>query len=138
MRAKLAEDIQALTQLIIEANDAGDEAAEEATYERLRQLCHDSRNSNRNHPLQWEALGDFAASFDDAVAAYEEGLQLAQKFKMQDFIASIQFALAEAFHHNGDDAKAREWLASAEDAVQSCDDYQLKGAITEFRTELDS
>jgi hypothetical protein len=136
MRAKLSDQIHALTQLIIAANDGGDEAAEVEAYTQLQALCHGNRNSNMNHPLQWEALGDFSATHAEAVAAYEEGLELAQKFKMKDFIASFKLALAESYLDAGDTVQAKALLSEAENAAQESDDYQIKGAINELRAEL--
>jgi len=138
MRAKLSDQIHALTQRIIAANDSGDEPAEIEAYEQLQALCHDNRNSNMNHPLQWEALGDFSASHAEAVAAYEEGLELAQKFKMKDFIASFKLALAESYLEAGDTKQALALLSEADSAAEDTDDYQLKGAIKELRAELDA
>ena len=136
MRAKLAEDIQALANSIIEANEAGDDQAEGQAYEQLKHLCYTNRNSNKNHPLQWEALGDFSASLPEAVAAYEEGLVLAQKFKMHDSVAALYLALAEAYYHNSDLDLARQRIESAEAAAKHCEDFQLKGAINELRDEI--
>lgn len=138
MRAKLSDQIHALAQLIVAANDSGDENAEVDAYAQLQTLCYDSRNSNMNHPLQWEALGDFSVSHDDAVAAYEEGLELAQKFKMKDFIASFKLALAESYFHEGDPKTAQSLLCEAENAATDLDDYQLKGAINELRAEFEA
>ena len=138
MRAKLSDQIHALAQTIIAANDAGDEKTEIEAYAQLRELCIGSRDSNRNHPLQWEALGDFSATHEEAVAAYEEGLVLAQKFKMKEYIASIKLALAESYYDHGDAERVLPLLDEAEQALVDTDEYQLKGAIAELRAEVEA
>jgi hypothetical protein len=103
----------------------------------LKELCALNEGGELDHPLQWEALGDFSESHVDALAAYEKGLQCAARLRLPEYKASIKFAMAESYFGEGNVAEARRLIREARTDAKGSADDELKAAIKEFLAELD-
>lgn len=134
MRAPLHDKVLGLALDIVDASQTGHEAAGAKAYAKLKHLCERNAGTERDHPLQWEALGDFAESHDDSIAAYGRGLDCATRLRLADYAASIRFAIAEIHRERGDATVAAE-LARAAQATAT---GELKIAIERFLQELDT
>ena len=51
---------------LINASEQGDETESKTLHKALYKLCHENHEHVNDHPLQWEALGDFATDYDMA------------------------------------------------------------------------
>lgn len=115
MKAPLFDDILRISQAIADASASDKETARDASYQELIKLCANNDNSPRNHPLQWEALGDFTVDSEQAIDIYQKGLDIAKKLTLIDFSASIHLSMAQRFQEMEelDKAKASAELANA-------------------------
>ena len=106
MSAPLYDEIRCLTLNLLRAAEGTDRKGEAKAFQALKALCTDAAGSEADHPLQWEALGDFSNSVELAITAYETGLACAERAGLDEYIASLNFALAEVFAEQQDFAKA--------------------------------
>ena len=95
MKAPLYNEVHILATAIANASAAEDFDAAEELYNVLWDLCLDNENKPSNHPLQWEALGDFSSETDKAIDAYQKGLAAAKAIALPEYEASLLFAMAE-------------------------------------------
>ena len=89
MKSPLFDSVNRLAIEIVNASTAEDEKTLEKGYAELRKLCFKNENTEKDHPLQWEALGDFSASNTDSIASYEKGLIAARNLHLPEYEASI-------------------------------------------------
>lgn len=75
---------------------------EAEAYDILRTLCETNEGGNSDHPLQWEALGDFSENHIVALNAYKKGLSCSEKLGLSEYSASIIFAMAESYKEEHD------------------------------------
>jgi hypothetical protein len=136
MRPPLYGAVHDLAVAIVNASADADEARAAESYAALRNLCESNAGGERDHPLQWEALGDFSESHAVALAAYEKGLQCAVRLRLPEYMASIKFALAESHHGEGDVAEARRLIREAKADAKGSADEELKEAINQFLAEI--
>ncbi len=136
MRAPLHDDINCLAINLLHAAENGKPKDEAKAYHALKALCEEHRGGELDHPLQWEALGDFSAGHEQAIAAYARGLQCAERLGIDEYLASINLAMAEAQCEAGDEAAA---LAHVQQALQYCDgldDAELGEAVGQLLAQL--
>ena len=81
MAEPIREEILQVCLDIVNASDVEDEERVKASFASLKKLCEASEATEDDHPLQWEALGDFSETYEDAVLAYEKGLKSAENLK---------------------------------------------------------
>jgi hypothetical protein len=136
MRPPLYDAVHDLALGIVNASARDDETRRAELYAELKNLCLRSESGELNHPLQWEALGDFSDNAEDAHAAYAKGLECATRLNLGEYIASIKFAMAERHHDEGNTAEARKLALQARTDAKGTDDDQLKAAIKEFLAEI--
>lgn len=137
MRPPLYKKVHDLALDIVNASAEADEGRESEAFAALKGLCESNDGGDLDHPLQWEALGDFSESHADAMAAYEKGLQCAARLRLPEYKASIRFAMAESLHGEGDIAEARRLAREARTDAKGSVDDELKGAIKLFLAEID-
>jgi hypothetical protein len=136
MRPPLEEKVLDLTQRIVDAATAGDDAGAAETYAALKALCELNQGGELDHPLQWEALGDFAESHAESLEAYAKGLERASRLRLSEYRASIKLAMAEIHHAEGNIDEARSFVLGARSAAKGIDDDDLKAAIKELLAEI--
>lgn len=136
MKTPLHDIVHKLALDIINASATDDIQAGADAYEALSQLCHDQEGTELDHPLQWEALGDFSDKPESAMQAYEKGLACAEKLALSEYLASIRFAMAESCYAQNDLAKARELAIQANTDAATTQDQELKTAISEWLNEI--
>lgn len=136
MNAPLFKEIQDLSLSIVNAseNNNGEHGTE--AYSTLKKLCDENENSDFNHPLQWEALGDFSENHMDALTAYEKGLRCAEKLGLAEYTASIKFAMAECYREQNNGSKAYALANEARTIAETLHDDELLMAINELLNEV--
>tara|TARA_R110002049_G_scaffold265092_1_gene441217 strand:+ start:6552 stop:6971 length:420 start_codon:yes stop_codon:yes gene_type:complete len=136
MTAPLYDVVHNLALEIANASATNNEQAGLEAYEALKELCLSQEGSDLDHPLQWEALGDFSDNHEDALQAYQKGLVCSSKLGLLEYTASIKFAMAESYFEQNDISKAQQLASEANTEAACIDDNELKVAINEFLNEV--
>ena len=129
--------LQQLSSEIILASERKDEEAQIELYSQLTLLCLEYEGGQFEHPVLWEALGDFSEESESALVAYGKGLVIAEKLDLIDYYASIKFAIAECHLENNDQFKAKNSAQEAMAFANQSNNLQLKIAIDQFIAELE-
>lgn len=132
MKAPLYDEILDICQQIANASTAKNDEVRDNACKNLQKLCASNQNTPKDHPLQWEALGDFTDDGDLAMDIYEIALACANKLKLSTFTASIYLAMAQRQHEFEEKDKAIEYAKQAEIASENSDDEELKQEIKAF------
>jgi hypothetical protein len=138
MNPELHDAVHEIVLDIVNASEVGDKKSQWAAYQRLVTLCESSEKAGKNHPFQWETLGDFTNDPALAVGFYEKALSYARSTGLNEYISSISFAMAEAFISLGNTSQARSYATQANEAAIMTDDLELRRSISEFLLQLSS
>lgn len=136
MKAPLYDEILDICQHIANASAKDDDDARNDACKNLQKLCATSQGTPKDHPLQWEALGDFTEDGDLAMDIYEIALASAEKLNLSTFTASIYLAMAQRQHEFEESDKTIEYAKKAEIASESIDSEELKQEIKTFLAQL--
>lgn len=136
MKAPLYDEILDICQHIANASAQGSDDARVEACKNLQKLCATSQGTPKDHPLQWEALGDFTEDGELAMDIYEIALASAEKLKLPTFSASIYLAMAQRQQEFEESEKAIEFAKKAEISSKSIDNEELKQEIKAFLTTL--
>jgi hypothetical protein len=136
MKAPLYDEILYICQHIANASAQGNDEARDEACKNLQKLCATSQGTPKDHPLQWEALGDFTEDGELAMDIYEIALASAEKLKLPTFTASVYLAMAQRQHEFEETEKAIAFAKNAETASESIDSEELKQEIKAFLATL--
>ena len=136
MKAPLYDEILDICQQIANASAQEDDAARQQACGSLQKLCATNQNSPKDHPLQWEALGDFTEDGELAMDIYEIGLATAEKLQLTTFTASIFLAMAQRQQEFEMLEKAAEFAQKAKIASKDIASDELKQEINDFIANL--
>ena len=136
MKAPLYDEILGICQQIANASTESNDETRDNACKDLQKLCATNQETPKDHPLQWEALGDFTEDGDLAMDIYEIALNTANKLKLSTFTASIYLAMAQRQQEFEESSKAVEYAKQAEIASESIDDEELKEEIKSFLASL--
>jgi len=137
MSAPLYDEIHCLTLNLLRAAEGNDRKGEAKAFQALKVLCADNADTEADHPLQWEALGDFSNNVEQAITAYETGLACAERAGLDEYIASLNFALAEVFAEQQDLARALKHAQQASELSEQLDDSKFAEAVSELVAQLE-
>tara|TARA_R110002050_G_scaffold200781_2_gene335803 strand:- start:204 stop:614 length:411 start_codon:yes stop_codon:yes gene_type:complete len=132
MKAPLYNEILEICQQIANASTEGNDEARTNACKDLQKLCATNQDSPKDHPLQWEALGDFTEDGDMAMDIYDIALASASKLGLATFTASIYLSMAQRQQEFEESDKAIEYAKQAEIASVGIDDNELKEEIKTF------
>lgn len=132
MKAPLYNEILEICQKIANASTEGNDEARTNACKDLQKLCATNQDSPKDHPLQWEALGDFTEDGDMAMDIYDIALASASKLGLATFTASIYLSMAQRQQEFEESDKAIEYAKQAEIASVGIDDNELKEEIKTF------
>ena len=133
MKAPLYDEVHRLAIDIANASAVDDFTSGAKAYDELRLLCFKNENKTTNHPLQWEALGDFSDNFKDATEAYLKGLSCAKELMLFEYESSILFALAELNLEEGNLESSNELAEKAKSIKHG--NVELHDEIAQFIKE---
>lgn len=136
MIASLYDVVHGLALDIANASATENEQAGSEAYDALKELCQNHEGSELDHPLQWEALGDFSENHEEALQAYQKGLICSSKLGLPEYSASIKFAMAESCFEQKNTSKAQQLATEANTEAAITNDNELKLAISEFLNEV--
>jgi len=106
MKLDIYEKIKGLAIELV--NSSANENTQEywSYYHQLERICLENENSGNDHPFQWESLGDFTTNNEEALKLYAKALELAQSQNLEEYLASIYFAIAERYSELGNKKSA--------------------------------
>lgn len=136
MKAPLYDEILKTCQQIANASAEDNHEKRDDACKNLQKLCATHQGGPKDHPLQWEALGDFTQDGDLAMDIYEIALAIADKLKLLTFTASIYLAMAQRQNEFEATDKAIEYAKQAEMASEHIDSEELKQEIQTFLAEI--
>lgn len=136
MIAQLYDIVHGLALDIANASEAENDQAGSEAYKALKELCQSHEGGELDHPLQWEALGDFSETHEEALQAYQKGLICSSKLGFTEYSASIKLAMAESYFEQENINKAQQLASEASIEAESTVDNELKAAINEFLKEV--
>ena len=136
MTPELHETVHEIVLLIVNASAVDDRRAEWAAYQQLVDLCESSEREGRKHPFQWETLGDFTADRALAISYYEKALGYAREANLDEYIASVCLAMAEALIDMGELSRARRAALEANEAAAKTADLELRTSISDLLLRL--
>lgn len=132
MRPPIYDEVHNLALAIVNASELDDDDLGAVAYKTLIDLCITHENTELNHPLQWEALGDFSESHNEAIQAYEKGLNCSNKLGLSEYSASIKLAMAESYFDQQNLVEAQRLALEANIEASVINNIELKASINEF------
>lgn len=136
MNTKLYKSVLALTDELMAAAQEENQSAFDEHYLALKTLCEEHEDTDKDHPVQWETLGDFTDDLTQAISIYQHALVKAQAINSKDFLSSIAFSIASLKVELGDTAGAVEYLEQAKVSSNKIIDKELKAEIHNLLHEL--
>lgn len=132
MKAPLFDTILEISQGIADASSKNNDTERTSYYQQLIKLCASNENSVNDHPLQWEALGDFTNDSEQAIDIYQKGLDCAEKLQLVDYTASIYLTMAQRFEEMEETDKMQDYASKANELVPSIKSDELIQDINDF------
>lgn len=136
MNTKLYQQVYALAGELLTAAQTHADEQFAALYEQLRAICLDNEgDKHKNHPVQWETLGDFTENTVEALAFYDKAITVAQAIDAHDYLASIHYAIALLLTED-EDAPITNRTAKALAAAQRAHNYAAKTSDVELQRDI--
>lgn len=136
MNTKIYKRVLSLTDDLLAAAQEENQTKFDGHYLELKQLCEEHDNTDKDHPVQWETLGDFTDDLTLAVTIYEQALVKAEAINSKDFRSSISFSIATLKIELDDKTGAIEHLEKAKISCNKIVDKELKAEIHDLLEEL--
>jgi hypothetical protein len=138
MNTKIYKKVLSLTDSLMTAAQEENQTKFDGFYSELKELCEFYETTDKDHPVQWETLGDFTNDLALAVTIYEQALEKAEAINSKDFRSSIGFSIAALKVELGDKTGAIEHLEKAKISCNKIVDKELKAEIHDLLEKLKS
>jgi len=136
LNTKIYQAVYVLAEELLEANNRKNQTLFAELYADLKAICVDNEGTDKDHPVQWEALADFTEDGDEALALYSKALEKATAINSKDYMSSIAYAMAELQVQMGQIKEAVENLKNAKISANKIEDKELKNEIHDLLVEL--
>lgn len=136
MNTKLYTQVHNLAEQLMANAQSKNQADFDANYQVLKQLCLDNEDSSKDHPVQWETLGDFTDDYALAIDIYDKALQKAKAINSKDFLSSIAYSSALLKLELDDKAGAIASLELAKTSSNKIVDKELKAEIHDLLMDI--
>ncbi|MQX51978.1 tetratricopeptide repeat protein [Alcanivorax sediminis] len=136
INTKIYKAVYSLAEKLMEADRKGNKAEFDSLYGQLETICTDNENTDKDHPEQWETLGDFTEDFDAALALYEKAMGKAKAINAKDHLASIGLSMARLQAELGQTQAAISSLEAAKVNANKLEDKELKAEIDALLEQL--
>lgn len=136
MNTKLYKQVLSLASDLMTAAEANNQIEFDGHYAKLRKLCEENAETDKDHPVQWETLADFTEDLALAVSIYEKALLKAESINDKDLRSSIGFSMATLKLELGNKAGAIEDLEKAKISCNKIVDKELKAEIHDLLEKL--
>ena len=132
MNSKLYKEVHSLATQLLAAAEKEDGDAFAQGYEQLKALCFDNEEEEKNHPVQWETLGDFSEDSDEAMLYYKKALGFADEIQAKDYMTSISYAMALLQQEVGDNEQALALAHQAAEYAEKISDAELQQEVADL------
>ncbi len=136
MNTKIYKRVLSLTDSLLSAVQQKNQKRFDGFYLELKQLCQEHENTDKDHPVQWETLGDFTDDLPLAITIYQQALKKAEAINSKDFCSSIGYSIAALKVELDDKTGAIEYLEKAKISCNKIVDKELKAEIHDLLEEL--
>jgi tetratricopeptide (TPR) repeat protein len=137
MNTKIYKTVHDLSVKLLNAAETENDVDFDTLFDELKEICYSNQNDEvKNHPVQWETLGDFTEDMEEAIEHYELALKYATQINDKDYTSSINYSMAILFQEMGDNAKALTAALEAKKQANKIPDKELKEEIEELIKEL--
>ncbi|WP_133011599.1 tetratricopeptide repeat protein [Marinomonas flavescens] len=136
MNTKIYKEVFSLANDLMSFANKKDQVGFDACYAQLKKICDDNDNTDKDHPVQWEALADFNDDIEQAIALYNKALLKAEAINSKDYLSSIGYSKALLQVEFGDSEGAIESLEKAKTHSNKIIDKELKAEIHDLLKEL--
>lgn len=136
MNTKIYKEVLFLAKELMACANKKDQTGFDAYYEELKQICEENDGTDKDHPVQWETLGDFSDDLELAISIYDKALLKAAAINSKDYLSSIGFSAALLKIELGDNAGAIAYLEQAKIHSNKIIDKELKAEIHDLLKEL--
>ena len=136
MNTKIYKSVLAHTANLLGAVQQKNQARFDQYYAELKQLCETHEGTDKDHPVQWETLGDFTDDLALAISIYDKALAKAEAINDKDYRSSIGYSIAVLKVELGDKSGAVEHLEKAKISCNKIIDKELKAEIHDLLTKL--
>ncbi|BCE00314.1 tetratricopeptide repeat protein [Marinicellulosiphila megalodicopiae] len=138
MNTKIYKAVHDLTEQLMLAAQKEDQKKFDTLYATLKAICEDNDNSKKDHPVQWETLGDFTDDFALAVEIYKIALKKSIAIHSDDHIASVAYSMATMQLELDQKDEAIKSLKMAKESSLNIEDKQLKAEIHDLLYPLEN
>lgn len=136
MNTKIYKRVLTLAKELMHAAQRKNQNNFDRHYADLEALCVENENTDKDHPVQWETLGDFTDDLELAITIYQKAFTKAEAINNKDFLSSIGFAIASLQVELGDKDSAIEQLEKAQINSNKIPDKDLKAEINDLLLSL--
>lgn len=136
MNTKIYKEVLYLAKELMTCANKKDQAGFDGYYQELKTICDDNDGTDKDHPVQWETLGDFTDDLEQAIVIYDKALEKAAAINSKDYLSSIGFSAAQLKLELGDNACAIEYLEQAKIHSNKIIDKELKAEIHDVLFDL--
>lgn len=136
MNTKIYKEVLYLAKELMSCANKKDQAGFDAFYQELKQICQDNDGTDKDHPVQWETLGDFTDELEQAIGIYDKALEKAIAINSKDYLSSIGFSAALLKVELGDKVGAIQYLEQAKIHSNKIIDKELKAEIHDLLKKL--
>ncbi len=133
MNSKLYKQVHQLAEGLLKAAQSDSEVQFNELYEQLKTLCEENEgDDHKNHPVQWETLGDFTEDVEQALNYYAKALDLANMLNNYEYITSVYYAMANLLHQAGRNEEALPLANQAKQAMTRVNDNELEREVVKL------
>ncbi len=136
MNTKIYKEVLYLAKELMSCANKKDQAGFDAFYQELKQICEDNDGTDKDHPVQWETLGDFTDELEQAIGIYDKALEKAIAMNSKDYLSSIGFSAALLKVELDDKVGAIQYLEQAKIHSNKIIDKELKAEIHDLLKKL--
>lgn len=132
INTKIYKAVYTLAEDLLEADRKNNQQEFDALYAKLKAICVDNENTDKDHPEQWETLADFTEDLEEALVIYDKALKKAATMNSKDHLSSIAYSMAVLQIELGQKEAAIENLQQAKVSANKIEDKEFKVEIEEL------
>jgi tetratricopeptide (TPR) repeat protein len=136
MNTKIYKEVLFFAKELMTCAHKKDQAGFDDHYQELKLLCEENDNTDKDHPVQWETLGDFTDDLEEAIIIYDKALSKAETINSKDYLSSIGYSAALLKVELGDKDSAIQYLEKAKIHSNKIIDKELKAEIHDLLKKL--
>ncbi len=136
MNTRIYKNVLSLAKELVTFAQKKDQAKFDDRYQKLKKICDENNNTDKDHPVQWETLADFTDDIELAISIYDIAFKKAEAIQSKDYLSSIGYSLATLKVEFGDKNGAIADLETAKINSNKIIDKELKAEIHDLLSTL--